>query len=140
MEVLYVVIVLHAENKQAFTAELSALFPFARMEFLGDKKEPLLLLSINIDEICWTDFEGSVFFLEENIAQFSRKHPYLKIGVINRIGQSQLFFYEGFIMKNRQIIFEQKGLQQGYQLLLKELLSQYDDLQAPIFATLFSSI
>ncbi|WP_410880771.1 hypothetical protein [Myroides sp. DW712] len=140
MEVLYIVIALHAENKQAFTAELCALFPFAFLDFVEDKEEPLLLLSMGIDEICWTNFNGSVFFLEENIALFSRKHPYLKIGVLNKIGQMQTCFYEGYIMKNRQIIFEYAGLQQGYQPLLKQLLKQYDEAQASIFATLFSSV
>ncbi|MGS4344946.1 hypothetical protein ACKUSY_04920 [Myroides odoratus] len=140
MEVLYIVIALHAENKQAFTAELSALFPFASLELVEDKEEPLLLLSMGIDEICWTNFNGSVFFLEENIELFSRKHPYLKIGVLNKIGQMQTCFYEGYIMKNRQIIFEYAGLQQGYQPLLKQLLKQYDEAKTSIFATLFSSV
>ena len=140
MEVLYIVIALHTENKQAFTAELSALFPFASLELVEDKEEPLLLLSMGIDEICWTNFNDSVFFLEENIALFSRKHPYLKIGVLNKIGQMETCFYEGYIMKNRQIIFEYAGLQQGYQPLLKQLLKQYDEAQTSIFATLFSSV
>lgn len=140
MEVLYIVIALHAENKQAFTAELSHLFPFATLELVEDKEESLLLLSMAIDEICWTNFNGSVFFLEENIALFSRKHPYLKIGVLNKIGQLHLCFYEGYIMKNRQIIFEYAGLQQGYQPLLTQLLEQYDERQTPIFTALFSSV
>ncbi|WP_158962850.1 hypothetical protein [Myroides fluvii] len=138
MEILYVVIVLHAENKQAFTDELNVLFPFATMEVVAYEGNSLLLLSVNVDEICWTGFNVSVFFLEDKIASFSRKHPYLKIGVVNKIGQTHLCFYDGYIMKNKQIVFEYAELYKGYVPLLKQLLEQNDDRPLPIFDAIFT--
>ncbi|WP_353120751.1 hypothetical protein [Myroides odoratus] len=138
MEILYVIIALHAENKQAFTAELSALFPFATMDYVVHKDDSLLLLSVNIDEICWTNFDLSVLFLEDKIISFSRKHPYLKVGVINKIGQLHTCFYDGYIMKNKQIIFEYAELYQGYVPVLKQLLGQSDDTSLTVFDVIFS--
>lgn len=138
MEILYVIIALHAENKQAFTAELSALFPFATIEYVAYEENSLLLLSINIDEICWTDFDFSVFFLEDKIASFSRNHPYLKIGVINKIGQVDMCFYDSYILKNKQIVFEYAELYKGYAPVLKQLLEQSDDAPFAVFDAIFS--
>ncbi len=138
MEILYVIIVLHAENKQAFTDELKILFPFASMKFVDCQEETLLLLTINIDEICWTNFDVSVLFLDEKIAGFSRIHPYLKVGVITKIGQLNTFFYDGYIMKNKQIVFEHGELHDGYIPLLKQLLTNVEELPDPVFDLIFS--
>lgn len=138
MEILYVIIVLHAENKQAFTIELKTLFPFATIEYVAYEENSLLLLSINIDEICWTDFDFSVFFLEDKITSFSRNHPYLKIGVINKIGQVDMCFYDSYILKNKQIVFEYAELYKGYIPLLKELLGQNDDRPLAVFDAIFT--
>ena len=138
MEILYVIIALHAENKQAFTAELSALFPFATMDYVLHKDDSLLLLTVNLDEICWTNFDISVLFLEDKITSFSRKHPYLKVGVINKIGQLGTCFYDGYIMKNKQIVFEYAALYQGYAPILKQLLEQSDDAPLAVFDAIFS--
>ncbi|MGG5507566.1 MULTISPECIES: hypothetical protein [unclassified Myroides] len=138
MEILYVIIALHAENKQAFTDELKILFPFASIELVDFQQESLLLVTINIDEICWTNFDVSVLFLDEKTAVFSRKHPYLKVGVISKIGQWNTFFYDGYILKNKQVVFEHGGLYDGYVPLLKQLLTNGEDFSDSVFDSFFS--
>lgn len=138
MEVLYIILVLHDENQQAFTSELHALFPFGRIAFVSHHEETLLLVSINIDEICWTNFDVSVLFLEDKIAKFSHKHPYLQIGVVNKIGQWQTYFYDGYIIKNRQIIFEHAELYQGHVPLLKRLLNLNENVKEDFFTAVFT--
>lgn len=138
MEVLYIILLLHEENQQAFTSELRRLFPFGTVEFVSHHEETLLLVSINIDEICWTNFDVSILFLEDKITAFSHRHPYLQIGVLNKIGQWQTCFYDGYIIKNRQIIFEHAELYQGYVPLLKRLLNSNKSVQEDVFTALFT--
>lgn len=140
MEILYIVIALHVENKQAFTEELIILFPFAHFEFVTMDEDCLLVVSVNIDELndCWANFEAPVLFLEDRVALFSRKHPYLEIGVVNKIGQLQTCFYDGYIMKNKQIVFEHAGLYTGYIPLFKQLLGKHEDEQLVIFNSIFT--
>ncbi|MBB1150119.1 hypothetical protein H4K35_08250 [Myroides sp. NP-2] len=138
MESLYIILVLHAENQQAFTSELRTLFPFGTIKFVAHQKDTLLLVSIDMEEICWTNFDVSVLFLEDKIAAFSHKHPYLKIGVLNKIGHWQMCFYDGYIMKNRQIIFEHAELYQGHAPLLKQLLNSNEVAQEDVFTTFFA--
>lgn len=137
MENLYLVIVLHVENQQAFTAELNTLFPFGTMDFVSYNDDTLLFMTIDIEEICWTNFDVSVLFLDQNIALFSHKHPYLRIGVINKIGQHQNCFYDSYIIKNKQIIFEHAELNRGYVVVLKQLLESKEEIQEAVFLPFF---
>lgn len=138
MEILYIVIALHVENEQAFTDELTTLFPFACIEFITMDEDSLLVLSVNIDELhdCWINFAAPVLFLDDRVALFSRKHPYLKVGVLNKIGKLQTCFYDGYIMKNKQIVFEHAGLYTGYIPLFKHLLGRYEDEQLALFKSI----
>ena len=138
MEILYMVIALHAENQQAFTAELMLLFPFATIEFVDYEGENLLFLSVDVDEIGWTGFDVSVLFLDDKIAEFSRKHPYLKVGVINKIGQFPTFFYDGYIIKNKQVVFEYAGVDRGYIPLVQQLSLREVGGQDVFFDSIFT--
>jgi len=140
MEILYNIIVLHVENEQAFTEELLTLFPFGTLDFVHTNQESLLVLSVNMDELHedWSSFDTPVLFLDDSVSLFSHKHPYLKIGVVNKIGPRQTCFFDGYIMKNKQIVFEHASLYTGYIPLFKQLLNQYDEEQLVGFYSIFS--
>ncbi len=129
MEFLYIVISLNEANKEAFSSELTDLFPSFEKKKLHCANNVVLLCWVNLEEKSkdWTYAIEHTVFIDENVKMFSRKHPYLSIGVINKLGEQNTVFYDGYIIKNKNIIFEYANINDGYIPLLHRLIDNYDE-------------
>lgn len=130
MDFLYIVISLNEENKEAFSSELMELFPSFKQRKLNCADSVVLLCWVNLEEKSeeWYYTREHIAFIDERVKAFSRKHPYLSIGVINKLGERNTVFYDGYVIKNKNIIYEYANINDGYIPLLHRLIDNYNGM------------
>ncbi|MDR0227885.1 MAG: hypothetical protein LBI72_02315 [Flavobacteriaceae bacterium] len=136
MEVSYIIIPLSKQNETAFNEELQTLFPFATLKYVEVKEQKALVVYKNIELLLASRrcAEEQAYAVDDNIALFSRNHPYLKIAVIEFLSTGENSFYQGYVLKNRKRILEHSNLHDGHIPLLKEILVQYEGPEFEAFS------
>lgn len=140
MEVSYLIIPLVEGNENAFNLELKKLFPYGIMKTLLVNEQLLLALYFDIDyllelEVC---NEDELYQMEEEILAFARKHPYLKVLHLHITGGEGIYFYEGYILKNRKKYLKKSGLDDAFLPLFQELIPSFKERSFEPFITSFS--
>ncbi len=129
MEISYLIIPLVRGNENAFNLELKKLFPFGIMKTLMVNNQLLLALYFDVDylldlKVC---SEEELYQMEEEVLIFAKKHPYLKVLYLHITGAGGVYFYEGYVVKNKNKYLEKSGVGNAFLPLVQELVPSFDE-------------
>lgn len=127
MEVFYVIIPVSSQNEMAFNTELLKLFPYGKLKFMHLHEQKILVVFKDVEKLVTEQHcsEEAAYDIDGKVDLFSRNHPYLKIAVVEMIGDNSNKFFQGYVVRNKKKLITHSNLNDGHIPILKEVFPEY---------------